>query len=247
MLRKVWVIKLFEVLPTVVYVGSSGNYVQSCHGGMEPGYDPQPLLQARGWIGYERLGELKRGQFRASNASIFPEFLVPVLEKKMVDFVPENPGLPLSLGFMWYDFTLYQSQPGLMIGPDQTDRLQFGESLTGGILNAYSTPKARLRGVIRAHQHGGGLSPIMKRIVASNGVFRHWQEPTESDEATLAKRLETGSIRPMVDGGVYTFNVSPDSLYGKAHGYTFDTFGILTLAEKFVDWKMEVVNVEVRP
>ena len=87
----------------------------------------------------------------------------------------------------------------------------------------------------------------MKRIIASRGVFRHWQEPKQGDDETLATRLETGKVRPVVDGGVYTFNVSPDSLYGKGGNYTFDTFGILTLAEKFEDWRMEVVNVEVKP
>lgn len=241
------VVKLFDVLPAVIYVGSSGNFVQSCHGGLEPGYDPQQLLKARGWIGYERLGELKRRTFQNSHASLFPDFIIPGIQRMMVDFVPEDPGTPQSIGFMWHDFTLYQLQPDLKFSSDGSSRIMFGQSLTQGILKASSSPNARVRGVIRAHQHGGGETPIMKRIIASRGVFRHWQEPKQGDDETLATRLETGKVRPVVDGGVYTFNVSPDSLYGKGGNYTFDTFGILTLAEKFEDWRMEVVNVEVKP
>ena len=33
---------LFDVLPSVIYVGCGNDFLQSCHGGMEPGYDPQP-------------------------------------------------------------------------------------------------------------------------------------------------------------------------------------------------------------
>ena len=86
----------------------------------------------------------------------------------------------------------------------------------------------------------------MKRLLASNGVFRHWQEGEIAPGRTSPPaHLEKAAMRPIVDGGVYTFNVSPDSVYGKGCGYTFQTFGILTLAETFDDWRIEVVNLEV--
>ena len=56
------------------------------------------------------------------------------------------------------------------------------------------------------------------------------------------EHLEVTPQRPVVEGAVYTFNVSPDSVYGKGCGYTFDTFGILTLKKSFEDWRLRVEN-----
>ena len=44
---------------------------------------------------------------------------------------------------------------------------------------------------------------------------------------------------------VWTFNVSPDSVYGEGNHYTFDAFGILSTARKFADWRLRVVNVQI--
>jgi hypothetical protein len=37
--------------------------------------------------------------------------------------------------------------------------------------------------------------------------------------------------------------VAPDSNYGVGNRYDFDTFGILTFAETFASWELEVVNL----
>ena len=39
--------RLYDCLPAVIYVGSQGDYYQCNHGGMEPGYDPGALLGCR--------------------------------------------------------------------------------------------------------------------------------------------------------------------------------------------------------
>jgi len=57
--------------------------------------------------------------------------------------------------------------------------------------------------------------------------------------------MESQTVRPIVDGSVYTFNVSPDSIYGVNCEYNFHTYGILTLAASFTQWRMQVVNLEV--
>ena len=92
----------------------------------------------------------------------------------------------------------------------------------------------------------------MSRLLASHGIFRHWQA-AESEMGAgssideLAKRLETQAIRAVPSGSVWTFNVSPDSVYGEGNHYTFDSFGILTTARNFADWRLRVVNVEIQP
>ena len=89
---------------------------------------------------------------------------------------------------------------------------------------------------------------MMRRLVHSHGVFRHWQEtrppsPEENEGSLQALKLETGIRRKLVEGAAYTFNVAPDSNYGLGNRYDFDTFGILTFAETFANWELEVVNL----
>ena len=90
----------------------------------------------------------------------------------------------------------------------------------------------------------------MNRVLASHGIFRHWQDAEstiefESSIAELTKHLETDAIRLVPPSSVWTFNVSPDSVYGEGNHYTFDSFGILNTAKNFADWRLRVVNVEI--
>ena len=242
------VTRLFEGLPSVIYLGSGNDYVQSCHGGMEPGYDPIILLNSGGHLAYQRLGKLKRETFRKQHPDLFDETSKTKdardLRQEMADFVPGNPTEPRHLGFLWHDFSLYQNDPPLVLA-EETMRLTFGQSLTHRILKAHSSGRAKVRGVIRAHQHTRSLSPIMKRLIASKGVFRHWQEREGREDGAFAAKLESSLKRPLMDGGVYTFNVSPDSAYGEECAYNFHTIGILTTAARFEQWRMEVVNLKV--
>ena len=57
--------------------------------------------------------------------------------------------------------------------------------------------------------------------------------------------LRPEETRAVPDGSVWTFNVSPDSVYGAGCGYDFATVGILTLAREFEAWRVRVVRVEV--
>ena len=91
---------------------------------------------------------------------------------------------------------------------------------------------------------------MMRRLKASLGVFRHWQDNdglthAEADEPKLRSLLETAAQRPIPPGSVWTFNVSPDTYYGEGCNYNFDTIGILKLAERFEDWRLRVINIPV--
>jgi hypothetical protein len=91
---------------------------------------------------------------------------------------------------------------------------------------------------------------MMSRLVASDGLFRHWQETNSpaaerARGAALASRLETAKSRPIPDGSVWTFNVAPDSVYGIGNDYGFATFGLLQLADEFSNWRIQVETVDV--
>ena len=93
---------------------------------------------------------------------------------------------------------------------------------------------------------------MMRRLIAGKGLFRHWHEHDSLTHANAsaavlrsACKLEHGTERPLKDGSVWTFNVSPDSYYGRGNSYKFDTYGVLTTGEVFADWKLRVVNQAV--
>ncbi len=64
---------------------------------------------------------------------------------------------------------------------------------------------------------------MMRRLIATRDVFRHWQEQEIPPENAPLTPLEFGVMRPIADGGVYTFNVSPDRRYGVGCDYNFHT------------------------
>jgi len=49
-------------------------------------------------------------------------------------------------------------------------------------------------------------------------------------------------VRTVHDELVSTFNVAPDTDMGQAFKFDFDTYGVLTVAERYEDWRMQVVN-----
>ena len=96
------------------------------------------------------------------------------------------------------------------------------------------------------------LNAMMRRLLASRGVFRHWQEAdsatmANADSAELAKVLDCSDERSIPSGSVWTFNVSPDSAYGSGCGYSFDAFGILKVGRRFGDWRLRIVNLPIQP
>ncbi len=242
--------RLYDFFPVVIYVGSGTDFLQCNHGGMEPGYLPGALLDAKTAVAYQLLGQVTGGTFLAKH----PELLQSAeplrqsfLKSKIIDYTPLAPMSPLINGFMWNDFTVFASEPGL--GYMDGRGFVYGKSGTRIVLDASAGAKARVRGVFRAHQHSSAVNPMMRRLVAGNGLFRHWHEHdslAKADGTAAVLRgeckLEHSAARPLKDGSVWTFNVAPDSYYGRGNSYKFDTYGVLTTGGAFTDWKLWVVN-----
>ncbi len=246
------VVGIYDCLPVVIYVGSSsGDYLQCNHGGMEPGFDPRSLLESGEPLAYQLIGQLNQRTF----ADAHPELLDAVgfpernqLQALLADFTPETPTTPRTFGFLWNDFSAFAEDPALAF-KDQRGWV-YGQAGTAAVLKANSTQNVRVQAVFRAHQHSRSLSPLMQRLLVSRGVFRHWQTTDAVGLATapptlLERLLDTSTIRSVKEGAVYTFNVSPDSVYGVGCYYNFATHGILSITEAFSDWKLEVVALPV--
>ena len=245
------VTRIYDFLPVVLYVGTDTDFIQSNHGGMEPGFDPSTLLAAENSIHFQFLGTLNQARFIQKNPELL-DTLDPLKRNRykslLQDFVPQTPTVPTILGFMWNDFSLLKGEPPL--GFDSGRGWVYGLDATQVILAKTASDGHHVRSVFRAHQHSGVINPMMRRLRASSGVFRHWQDTDSSSllnasDRQLQGKLETRAIRSIPDGSVWTFNVAPDSVYGQNCDYTFDAFGILTVNEDFEDWTLEVVNQTV--
>ncbi|HTD68221.1 MAG TPA: metallophosphoesterase [Candidatus Limnocylindria bacterium] len=244
--------RAYDFFPVVIYTGSGDNFIQCNHGGMEPGFAPGALLDSA-TASFQFLGILEQKKFSAAH----PEWLADAdnesrrtAAKFLRDFHPTDPLSPVTLGFMWNDFTVVADEPQLAFNPERS--FIYGARATQFLLRNTGTKTKQVQAVFRGHQHSSAPNPMMRRLVASRGVFRHWQDSDSPallnvSVKKLATVLEQDGVRSIPPHSVWTFNVSPDSVYGEACGFDFDAFGILKIAGQISDWRLQVVNVPVKP
>lgn len=245
------VLRLYDFLPVVLYLGGETDFIQCNHGGMEPGYDPRALLAAPPDVQFQFLGWLRQRQFAESHKDWVERLdsqARDVVRKSFLDFQPQTPTTPTVLGFMWNDFTVARGEAELAIDPGRA--FVYGEGTTRLLLEQASTSSRRVHAVFRAHQHANVLNPMMRRLKASRGLFRHWQTNDstallDANPAVLDERLEHSEERALPANSVWTFNVAPDSVYGEGCDFGFDTFGILTTAKTVEEWRLRVVNLTI--
>ena len=242
-------LRLYDFLPVVLYLGSQDNFVQCNHGGMEPGFSPIELLQAANDTAFQLLGALQQKTYLERH----PEFLEGLdprarqqYSSMLRDFRPNSPVDPVTLGFMWNDFSIVAEEPTLAYNPGRA--WVYGQASTQHILKHASTDTHRVRAVIRAHQHSSLIDPLMRRLVACRGTHRHWQERDNAallnaDPRQLETILESQPSRKLPDGSVFTLNVAPDSTYGIGCNFDFDTYVELDTAAEFTDWSLTVHNL----
>ncbi len=247
------VMRAYDFLPVVIYLGKGGDYIQCNHGGMEPGYDPRRLLDSPGPAGFQFLGTLNQRQFLSTHPGWFAPSDAAARQqynRAALDFRPDDPINPVTLGFMWNDFTLVSEEPGFAVDPGRA--FVYGQHATQYLLEQTRTASNVVQAVFRGHQQSQVTNPMMRRLLASRGVFRHWQAGDSMAKFgagihELEGFLEHEGTRAIPAGSVWTFNISPDSAYGEANGFTYDAFGILKTSGKFPDWRLRVINVEVAP
>lgn len=146
-------------------------------------------------------------------------------------FSPENKfPKDYDIGFMWNDFNVNPKEPNYL--SDRGEGLyKFGKAYTEKFLHDNSNSGASyfLKGVFRAHQHGD--RNMINSIFQGNGVSKLWL-----DRSVASKKLW--------DNIVAAFLVAPDTPYGRDYNYDYDAFAILTTAEQFKHWNLEIYNNE---
>ncbi len=246
--------RMYNYLPVALYVGCPDaqgniNYLQCCHGGLEVGFDPKPLLSSNQKIAFQLLGELKRYD-QLDHLQSFKDNLKGCFWKygfELNNFTPINPRgsndekIP-AVGFMWYDFIV---SPWEILDFDKDRGWYCGKDLTKAILNLQSTDRHKVRGVFRAHQHSTtSTDPMMRRILNKDNM-----QPKE--DAGIGKLwIDKGQkLKPgqLWDGIVCTFCVAPCTPYGQkdSNNFSYDAFGLLKMSPKFEDWHLEVIRQDI--
>src|SRR5262249_49818871 len=90
-------LRVYDFLPLVLYLGCETNGLQCNHGGVEPGFDPRGLLDASESVRYQLLGKLNQQQFVKEHPEFAKGFSAKehrLLENSLLDFQPESPTVP---------------------------------------------------------------------------------------------------------------------------------------------------------
>jgi hypothetical protein len=234
--------RMYDCLPVVLYIGVTDynigetNYLQCCHGGMEIGYSPRTLLAVTSPIAFEQITSLNRAA--EFNTLVFAQEHSEKAKKAKRLFTDIIPQSFSDMGHMWSDFAV---EKGTMCSYVHGRYLEFGEILTKTKLAKDSTKNNKIRGVLRAHQHGSPTTPMMQSILHNglhNGISMIWQ-PFRSLWNQLIE-MWTG-YSSLWDTIVCTFLVAPDTPYSQAgNAFDYDAFGILHCAPRFQDWRLRV-------
>ena len=211
----------FDFLPMSLYIGSyddtthSFNYINVCHGGIEPGYSATSLLESDARYErfkflnrYESLQNLIKENVIADSAHRL-DFIFKALTKRGLDEYARSFTSPdsivsleqrhnprqLRLGMQWNSF-LTQDNDQIAIASSFNHRnILFGNVLTQYFLAQSRTPAHRVVSIIRGHQHlddvdeeMGLNSPMLTQLREQNGIVRQWN----------------GSVYTMGDGGSAT-------------------------------------------
>jgi|GEM_PF-5808051 len=223
---------LFEYLPEALFLGCKGNFVQCCHGGVEPRYNPSALLES-------------------SSAIKFEAFDQP-------NFITGLGGTGNSFGFTQSYFGQF-IQGSVFAGkliarPGQPDGYQLD---TKALEKFLARPEYKnVKGFIRGHQHsfyGCKMAPkCTEPSINGEGVR---VPPNETAQLVWWKRvvqeylklhpervygfITNEGVRISDFAPVFTFSSAPEGAsYVPGSTLDYDCFGILTVRENYEDWRL---------
>lgn len=229
--------QLYSVLPLALYIAAGNfdhyNIVQCCHGGIEIGIDPRPLLEKELTHVCMHIDKLMQADGFEGLGSLRP----PSLQH----FFKNNQPLTTANGFMWTDFIVHPASTMALSPRDGKagNLFEYGKQITEYLLQAWSGKSYTLRAIFRGHQHDFDATPMRRRILNYDGLGH----PQDAGVGKLW--LAKGSIHHAApallrDIAVVTFSVAPDTGYG----WPFHSFGLLTVAPSYDDWRLQVFRID---
>jgi hypothetical protein len=207
---------LYNLLPAALFLGieNSTEYVQCCHGGLEPGFNPQNLLNST--ASFQLIESLD--QKVSLNTLSFKPFIEEIKNNPCYSKFFKSSHLikmPSDLGFLWNDFFI---NPLTIAQCNKGRGIAFGKEATQSFLKIFSSPQAQLKAIIRAHQHNNSSGGNMLNLLREkHGMTTLWDDiPT-----------------------VITLCSAPD-----AEGLKFndDSFLLIKTHKNYDCWKMEHIH-----
>ena len=227
---------LYNVLPLALYLGAGNpseyNIIQCCHGGIEIGFDPRPLLEhAASYAGVCFNSLMQKDGFKPLAFAGLSSFLRYFKNNKSVD--TDN-------GFMWSDFIVNPTK-ALSLSPRDGyagSLFEYGKQATKELLKSWSGKSYKIRSIFRAHQHSD--EDMCNRIfngdklghIRDIGVAKLWIE----------NKIHQVTPWLLEDIAVVTFSVAPETEYG----WPFHSFGELHVAPDYQDWRLYVYQKDCR-
>jgi len=217
---------VYNLLLSAVFVGSGDaahkDFALLCHGGLEPRFDPRPLLRDAEQNRYQWIDRLDASWINSA-----------VLDDATMNRRVFSPLGVSGVGFMWSDFIV---DDGIAMSEYVHGRgYRFGKPFVQELLRLCSTAQNALRVVFRGHQHNEAM---IQAMLQNHGIYNAWSNNQWSGVA--GETILLGQ-----DDNVFTLNVSPCSVYGDRFGYTYDTYAVLRFAPRFTQWRVEPHNVTV--
>jgi hypothetical protein len=225
--------QFYNFLPLALYIGAGTsnayNIIQCCHGGIEIGFDPRPLLEhTASHAGATITTLMQKDGFR---------YLASIGLVAFRQYFKNDKPIDSSNGFMWNDFIVNPVKPFALSPRDgYTGTLfEYGKQATKELLRAWSGNSYQLRSIFRAHQHSD--EAMYNRIL-------NYDRLSHADDAGVGKLWIENSMHQHtaahLDGvAVVTFSVAPDTGYG----WPYQSFGKLCMAPEYKDWRLHVYQV----
>ncbi|MFC1841663.1 metallophosphoesterase family protein [Candidatus Dependentiae bacterium] len=221
--------KAYVLLPLAAYVRVKGTpyYLILCHAGLEPRFNPHPLLSAEGKHFYIKPKEW--------NISWLSQTLQSILKKNTKIILKEENPQPEDTGFLWNDFDIETviAKPSSRGG----NATSFGKFFTKQFLKECSKEREyEIVAIFRGHQHADA---VMKKMVSYKGIYQLWSMHQWNGKSGTRLKISERSI--------WTLNVSPGGGYGSSWGYSHTTYAILRLPRNHRKWSIEPRKVKIDP
>lgn len=234
--------QFYNLLPVALFVGCPNaagtvDFIQLCHGGMDPSYDLQPILDdtthqsAYAWLTNNPIEECMN---RACK-----DYILPVHKRALLQETIRYNQFHACNNFQWGDFDFYNQSPNATISPSGRGSgiLNFHQNYVNHLFEKYCHNNT-VHGVIRAHQHDPQtITTILKE---GNGLYCLWTE----NSTQMPPQWDGHNPLPVGEKSVWTLNVAPytDSYENDLHQYSpnitfdYDTTVRLHLSSRFEDW-----------
>lgn len=228
------VFRVYNFLPIALYLGVGTwqhfDVVQCCHGGIEAGFDPRPLLSDQ---------KSSCTKIECLNRADGYQHLAECGIETCKEHFKNNITMSEMNGFMWNDFIVNPYDPLKLSARDgyKGNIFAFGKAATDALMQAWSNDCYTMRAIFRAHQHSSTLTDMMKRLF-NYDLLGH------PDDAGAAKLWITDDIHKATPGllqniAVVTFCIAPHGGYD----IPYQAYGILDTAQNFSDWRLHIVRL----